>query len=215
MWARCCGTPTSGRRPDADAYRGSGSRGGWNVPTPGRSGSARKGGSVLGGDGLEPLLALGPAGGRARGNPQYPRRTRSGPCPAVPPGADNGPPDRADTAQPQPDQGLRLPGVWLAGTGPGPPAAQRVLRERRQARQRRGDVPTDHGGVLPAAPGLRTGQEIRPVDQPAGPAHGPWSSGPARTTTSQSAGRRRSGCRPRSWAGWTPPMRPSSTPPAE
>ncbi len=59
----------------------------------------------------------------------------------------------------------------VGGPRPRPPAPQRVLRERRQAHQRRGDHPPDHPGVLPRAPGLRAGAPLRPLAQPAGPAH--------------------------------------------
>lgn len=102
----------------------------------------------------------GVGGGRARRDPR----------PGVLPRGDLGPADRADAALHEPGGRDRLPRVRLGGSVPRAPAPQRVLRERRQAHQRRGDVAARHGRLLPPAHRLRAGPALRPVAQPAGQA---------------------------------------------
>lgn len=47
--------------------------------------------------------------------------------------------------------GIDCPGCASGGPRARPPPPQRVLRERRQAHQRRGDDTADHRGLLPRA----------------------------------------------------------------
>ncbi len=91
--------------------------------------------------------------------------------PGVLPVADLAEADRAHAAHHEPGRRHRLPRLRVARPGSRAPARQRVLRERRQAHQRRGDVAAGDRRVLRRAPGLRAGRALRQVAQPAGPAH--------------------------------------------
>ncbi|MFD0395547.1 hypothetical protein ACFQ3Z_39365 [Streptomyces nogalater] len=62
--------------------------------------------------------------------------------------------------------GIDCPGCAWADP-PGAPS-QRVLRERRQAHQRRGHDAPDHRRLLPRAQRVRSGRPFRHVAQPAG-----------------------------------------------